>query len=531
MMDNCVNTTKQLLTSLNIRYTSKFLKDNILSHPDYPSLLSISDILEKYHIETLAVKIDFEKLSEVPLPCIVQVEVNRQSLFFVLKNVFDNKISYYNDKSKLIESSKEDFLKLWTGICLLVETSKYSKEKDIEKKILAKRTLNVLKGVIVVMLISWIVVSFFSSEVTINTSSTLYTIIYTVLKVIGITLSVFLLWFDVDQYNPTLQSFCTGGGKNNNCNAVLGSKHAKLFDGTLSLSLLSFSYFFGTQIYLVINSFSPPALSVLGLLSFISVPIVIISIYYQAVVIKQWCKFCIIIQGVLVAEIGIVFFSDFYKMQIVYETLPLLLVVLLIPVLGWKLMKPLIEQEKETNVYKRGLKKIKNNPDVLKSLLIKSRKIETSTEGLGVTLYNEAPQYHVVKVCNPYCGPCAKAHLELEGLVNAGKINLQILFTARADGQDKKAKPVSHLLAIDAKGNKSKTLQALDDWYSSEQKDYKVFASKYPMNGELELQNNKIEAMQVWCDTENITYTPTIFINGHELPKEYSVEDLKEVLQ
>ena len=55
-MDNCVFVTKQLLTLLGVKSTSKYLKDKILSHPDYPSLLSISDTLEEYQIETLAVK-------------------------------------------------------------------------------------------------------------------------------------------------------------------------------------------------------------------------------------------------------------------------------------------------------------------------------------------------------------------------------------------------------------------------------------------------------------------------------------------
>ncbi len=530
-MDNCLYATKRLLSSLNIKFTSKYINDSILSHPDHPSLLSISDTLEKYHIETLAVKIDFEKLKDMPLPSIVQVEVNKQPLFFVLENVFDNKVSYYDDKNKLKESSKEEFIKKWTGICLLAETTEHSKEKDIEKKVLAKRIQNVLTVSISIFLISWIAIRFLNSQAVANIPSALYVIGYTLLKIIGLTVGVFLLWFDVDQYNPTLQSFCSGTNKKINCNEVLGSKHAKLFNGTLSLSLLSFSYFFGTLLFLIIYSFSSIALSVLGILSFISLPIILISIFYQSLVIKQWCKFCIIVQGVLIAEIGISFLSKFYKTPIAYETLPLLLALLLIPILGWKFLKPLLEQEKETNVHKRGLKKIKNNPDVLEGLLIKSRKIETTTEGLGISRYNESAKYHVIKVCNPYCGPCAKAHPVLEDLVNAGKINLQILFTGNTDGKDAKAKPVSHFLAIDSQGDKSKTQQALDDWYHAEQKDYEVFAAKHPMNGELELQNNKIEKMSNWCDAENITHTPTIFINGYELPKEYGIEDLTEVLQ
>ncbi|MEP5338179.1 MAG: cysteine peptidase family C39 domain-containing protein [Algibacter sp.] len=529
-MDNCVNTTKRLLTSLNVKHTLKYVKESILSHPDHPSLLSISDTLEKYQIEILAVKIDANKLNEMPMPSIVQVEINRQPLFFVLQNVFDNNVSYYDDKNKLKESSKEDFLKLWTGICLLVEKTDQSKEKDIEKKLVAKRTQKVLLGSIALLLLNWITISIFDSQATTKTLPALYTIIYTILKTLGLIIGVFLLWFDVDQYNPTLQSFCTGGGEKINCNAVLGSKHAKLFNGTLSLSLLSFSYFFGTLLYLIINSFSLMALSLLGIISFVSIPIVIISIYYQAIIIKQWCKFCIIIQGVLTAEIGISFLSKFYKTPIEYKTFSLLLALLLIPILAWRLLKPLLEKEKEVNVHKRGLKKIKNNPNVLESLLIKSRKVKTSTEGLGISIYNKSSKYHIIKVCNPYCGPCAKAHPILEGIVNAGKVNLQILFTARSS-EDRIGKPVNHFLAINSQGNKNKTQQALKDWYHAEQKDYEVFASKYPMNGELQLQNNKIEKMRAWCDAENITHTPTIFINGYELPKEYSIEDLTEVLQ
>ncbi|WP_262890689.1 thioredoxin domain-containing protein [Gelidibacter maritimus] len=321
-----------------------------------------------------------------------------------------------------------------------------------------------------------------------------------------------------------------GGYKKINCNVVLDSKQATLFNGTISLSLLGFSYFFGTLSYLVISGFSFAAFSVLGLLSYITLPIILTSIYYQAVL-KQWCKFCIIIQAVLIGEIGIVYFSGFNFMAIAPENLFLLLALFLIPILGWKLIKPMLDKEKESNVHKRALKKIKNNPNVLEGLLVKSRKIKTVTTGLGITLFNDTAKYHVIKVCNPYCGPCAKAHPILENLVNAGKINLQVLFTVHANGEDVKAKPVSHFLAIDELGDRSRIRQALDDWYLAEKKDYETFATKYPMNGELEKQTTKIEAMRQWCDAENITLTPTIFINGYELPKEYSIEDLKEVLQ
>ncbi|UOY04905.1 DsbA family protein [Muricauda sp. SCSIO 64092] len=182
------------------------------------------------------------------------------------------------------------------------------------------------------------------------------------------------------------------------------------------------------------------------------------------------------------------------------------------------------------NIHKRGLKKIKNNLDVLHGLLSKNRKITTSTKGLGISFVNKNAKYNVIKVCNPYCGPCAKAHPVLDGLVEREKIDLQVIFAVSTNKDDIKAKPVGHFLAIDGQGDKEKIQKALGDWYLTDIKDYDAFAQKYPMNGELREQHEKIRAMKQWCDTEKITYTPTIFINGHELPKEYSIEDLGEVL-
>ena len=528
-MDNCVSAIKKILYLLNVKSTNKYIKDSVLSHPDHPSLLAVSDTLEKFKIASLAVNIREEKIYDIPLPCIVQVKKEGASLFFVLHKISDDEIEYFNEENKPIKAAKEQFFKIWTGICLLVEANEESGEIDIDKKFLSKRLLNGLKISIGLFLFIWIILTFFNSEATTNFISASYIALYTALKITGLIVGGVLLWFDVDQYNPTLQNFCTGTGKKINCNSVLNSKHSKLFKETLSLSELSFAYFFSTLLFLTITGFSFASLSMLGFLSFASLPVIAASVYYQAFIIKHWCKFCIIIQAVLVSEIVVSFIGNFYTYNIQWLAIPLFIALFLIPLLAWKLIKPLLELEKQTNVHKRGLKKIKNNPHVFEGLLVKSRKVQTSTEGLGISIIHPKAKYNIIKVCNPYCGPCANAHPLLEELVNIGKINLQIIFTARSI-DDRNGKPVSHLLAIDQFYNKKKTQQALDDWYLADQKDYDVFAHKYPMNGELKEQISKLEAMREWCNAENITHTPAIFINGYELPKEYSIQDLKEIL-
>src|SRR5690606_13163181 len=282
---------------------------------------------------------------------------------------------------------------------------------------------------------------------------------FALLKLVGLGMGAMLLWYEVDKYNPTLQSFCSGG-KKVNCDSVLNSKYAKVFNGKLSLGSIGFSYFFGTFFYLLINGFSETSLAPLAFLSFAALPIVALSAFYQGVAIKQWCKFCIAVQAVLLMEGMTAFLGGFHLFGMEFGPLTLLLALLLIPIPLWKWLRPMLEGKKAINLHRRGLKKIKNNPDVFLGLLSKTRKTTKDTNALGITFRNKSAKYNVLKVCNPYCGPCASAHPILDELVKANKINLQILFTATADENDFRAKPVRHFLALDTKGDEKGTQRA-----------------------------------------------------------------------
>ncbi len=88
----------------------------------------------------------------------------------------------------------------------------------------------------------------------------------------------------------------------------------------------------------------------------------------------------------------------------------------------------------------------------------------------------------------------------------------------------------NHFVALYKKENAELIQAALDDWYTAEKKDYNVFAEKYLLNGELQMQGEKLEAMSKWCKETGITFTPTFFINEHQLPEVYKIEDVQNLL-
>ena len=157
----------------------------------------------------------------------------------------------------------------------------------------------------------------------------------------------------------------------------------------------------------------------------------------------------------------------------------------------------------------------------------KQKKITLSTEGVGIDLGNPTAENTLIKVCNPYCGPCAKAHPKIDLLLhNNPNIKVKIIFTS-SDPNDFIATPVKHLLTIAERQDEFLTKQALDDWYLSEEKDYEQFLKKYPLDTPLDRQNNKMVEMKAWCEQIDIAVTPTFFINGYQLPDAYNIEDLQ----
>ncbi len=62
------------------------LKHDLLSHPDYPSLLAINQVLHQYGIDNDAVEVDKDSLHEVPTPFIAFMNLPPNGNDFALVN-------------------------------------------------------------------------------------------------------------------------------------------------------------------------------------------------------------------------------------------------------------------------------------------------------------------------------------------------------------------------------------------------------------------------------------------------------------
>ena len=506
---NPTNITLAAIKKLNISVTNTTINETILNHPDYPSLLCISDSLNKWNIPNAAFKVEKDKIRDIPMPFITFLN-KPEGNFILVTNVGDDSITYQTScqKKGIGSDPISDFLNLWSGIVLIVEPTEESGEIGY-KKLRQKEILKQLKIPANIFIALFITIFHL-----LNCHGNITSFFFSLIKFTGVIVTSLLLWYEVDNANPFLQQICSGSGKTN-CNAILNSNQSKLF-GIFSWSEIGFYYFAGGWLMLIFSSWiQQPEIIIqfIVLLNIFAVPYTVFSIYYQWRVVKQWCKLCVTVQVLLLSELIVSIFTNqpHFEIFLLYKyidlsNLLLILTSFIMPMVIWNLLKsPLLKNEEAKND-KRHLMRLKYNTTVFETLLKKQKAITNSTEGLGIIFGNPQAKNTIIKVCNPYCSPCAKAHNKIESMINSNPdINVKVLFTATTKGGDIKSPPVKHLLAIASKNDSLITAKAMDDWYNAPIKDYTLFSKKYPINEEeFECQNNKVDEMSKWCNSTKI---------------------------
>jgi uncharacterized membrane protein len=497
-----------LLNKLGIKVNPQNVIDELEKHPDYPSLLAISDVLTWFGIDNSAYRVIADELVSVPIPFIAHTNINDD--FVVVNSIVNDKIILTDGKKSNYSLPFADFKKRFKGTVLTVGATSTGTEFASRSIIdsLAPYKIALATALLLgcfILTLSYHTAYFFSLSWQI--------LLLTLFKTTGLITSVLLLIQSIDKNNPLVQALCGGAGKTN-CNAILTSKAAIVFKG-LTWSEVGFFYFAGTWLVLLFAGSSIAVLQCLAILNIVSLPYTIYSINYQARVAKQWCVFCTVVQGLLWLEFTPLLTTLKHPLlnltPIQFATLVTLLTV---PIATWLIVKPLL----------------KYNTELFNSTLKQQPKYALPHEDWSIVLGNVEANTILTMVSNPYCPPCSKTHQLLDDWLNKlDDIQLRIVFTANNSDEDIKTPVTRHLMALNGLANKTLIKNALHDWYEQKQKNYEDWAKTYPV----QLNETKfmlLEQQRQWCDMAEIKTTPTMLVNGYRLPDSYQLHDIKYML-
>jgi len=508
----------EYLKHLNIPVSERYCKKRIASHPDYPSILAVADTLQQLGIPHIVARADKETVSNLPLPVLLHLNTAGGTLLPIYK-------------TKDLEESKEK-LDHWSGVLIKAEPAKQIADKENKKALEEEKRFKLLAAIFILAVAGLVSFPQFVSF------SWLQLILLTT-AIAGFVTGYFLFAKDLGITYRAVESFCnagTGAG----CGKVLRSEDGKLF-GFITFSDLTLGYFISQLIAagLIVPLWAgSTVLTFLGWVSVLAVPMIAYSLWLQANKIKEWCRLCLVVSGVLAIQaifFGYLFYDGLLNPLAV--SLPEAVITLLLFGLAGSsllLLKQVLQEKNLAVQNEIAAARIKNSPDVFKSLLFQQRQVDVAPFKNDFMIGSPDAPIQLTMAVNLYCGPC-KAELEqAKDLLNTypDQVNLSLRFLKSGDdGKTSRVLLKSWLQQSGEQSNGVPNGQTLiDTWY--EVMDVEKFAASYPINGKLPEQAFRVylNTHYNWIKTAGITKTPTTFMNGYEMQPAYRVKDLSALI-
>ncbi|WP_412467248.1 thioredoxin domain-containing protein [Pedobacter sp. KLB.chiD] len=512
----------QFLKSLKVKHSKVGLSQTLVGHPDFPSMMAISDCLTEWRVANEANVIPKENYKDLEVPFIAHFAENGGNIILI-NSTTNGSIGYFDGRRQNSSMSENEFLKKWNGIVLRAEADEDSGEAEYNQN-RWKDLFQILK---IPMLFTILLVGIGIRIYALFPILTLPYYTQLVINILGVVITSLLLVSSVDNNNYLVQNLCSLGSKNG-CNAILKTDASKLTNW-LSWSEIGFIYFTGGLLSLLIT---PSSLFLIAGFNLLAMPYTVYSITYQYRH-KNWCALCCMVQGLLI--LGCINVLVFKLWFFSFNNVPISAFYLvpfsfLLPITIWYILKPFFEQAVQFQPLKQQLNKFKYNSDLFDKVLKNQPCYAVSNELMPIVLGNPQADTVITMVSNPFCAPCAKAHRTIdEWLKYREDIQLKIIFTTADHEDDDRTKVSRHISALTTLNNAQLVEDALNDWYMQKTKQYNDWAVKYPVNFDTAV-NGITEKQKQWCEMAEISFTPTILVNGYKLPEPYTLEDIKYLI-
>ncbi|MFD2919825.1 vitamin K epoxide reductase family protein [Terrimonas rubra] len=498
--------TWKWLKTLGLRIDKSFVEREITTHPDYPAIVSVADFLDSYDFSYQAVTADRENFNEMQYPLLAHVKEPDGNAYLTIVSKTEE---WYRHTDLLLN---------WSGIVLFPE------KKENWKNIVNNINYDQYRESIVLLL--FIVLTSYSTY----RMPVLNYAIFCLLSLGGIVISWLTFKTELGYQNQIVKQVCNSLGSAGSCDNVMKSPQAKgIWNITPSVAGLGW---FVTQWVLLMLAAYLSNFDIFYSVYFVSLIGIAVSgwsIYIQKIVLRQWCALCMGIVAVLILQAAISFsglFAQLNTITIFQSSLAIYLFVFMVIVL--LVIQPIKKMLESCNQNKRlsiELRRWKTDTKVFTGLLEQNAEADCTTWEDEILIGNLSASIKILIICNPYCGPCAKAHRKLDALIDRypDDINMSVRFAVHSNSDNPATNAVRMLLQAH-KQKRFNDKDILNDWFDRMIEE-KIWIEKYICEDKFENDELLLKHEQ-WSNAVNISFTPTIFINGRQMPKQYTVDEL-----
>ena len=283
--------------------------------------------------------------------------------------------------------------------------------------------------------------------------------------------------------------------------------------------------------------FLPALITYITLINIFTLPYAVWSVWYQKARIKQWCVLCLIVQVLLwtIFIINLLFgnlqLGEFFNLNnsqfsISNSQLAIVACCYCITILGINILVPKLSTTNATQSLQQSMNSVKANESVFEALLKQQPFYETNDCNSIIRFGNPNSKLQLTILSNPYCNPCSKMHKRIEELLqkSSNNISVQYILSSFNENLDSTNKFLIAACLIDKTDS---AMQIFKDWFEKG----KLLRDDYFKDMGLQMENPMIEVEfqkhELWKEKNRIRRTPTVLVNGYQLPEIYKIKDLR----
>jgi len=518
--ENAVFVLQKAIKHFKIKVTETSVKEFLLAHPYYPSLKSLCDALKKWNVEHYPLNLELEEIKALEMPFIAHLKISGGQFVFV-EEIKNSQVTFYASEGKAINEEFEKFSEKLSGAVVVMEASKNSGEKEY-RQIRQNEILN--KSLLPLSLITLFILAFFNF---ISGSGGAFSFLQFIFwglvatKILGLTASVFLVLHELKVHTPLADKIC-GFSSKTDCDTVLSSNASKLF-GWVNWADAGIIFFSGSLICLL-GASGNNSLWILAIISVLSLPYPVFSIYYQSVKLKKWCPFCLIVQVVLIAEF-LLLIPAFKSLAFSSLELFQIIVSFSIPAAIWFTFKAFYNKSGEQTKEHYSFLQFKRNPEIFLHLLQSKGNTEFHENENSLVVGNPNAKLTVTAFLSLYCNPCASAFIKLKKLIdNCPDIKINAVFLVYEDEESKKL--INALYSTYNNKDTEQTMDFLYKWYAMSKQNRKTMYEN-GLNEDDGLAKQVGEKNKALFEQYKVAGTPTIYLNGYKFPTQYEYSDIE----
>lgn len=286
------------------------------------------------------------------------------------------------------------------------------------------------------------------------------------------------------------------------------------------------------------GALSGSELSIVFILSLSSIIVIGYSLYIQIYRLKNICMLCLAVIAVLIANVIATSLFVFWigAFQLDLELASVFFSILLITTFAWRKIRPLFIDRKNLEKLSIRFLKMRRDPLVFESYLNRMPFSEANFPQQNDRLHygNKNAPLQIVIACSPFCVPCSIAHHAIERLSRlypqSFGVSIRFAIPKGINNADQRYIAASDILETANEGNVEAIVR---DWYQS--MDLDAFRKLNPSvdYNSIGKENTSmtLQFYEEWTINAKIDGTPTFFINGRRLPKEYGWIELLEIME